>query len=233
MEIYHQYIEPGTYNPTLEVMDEQGLTGSYSHEIQISPYTNPTGFIIDGRDNKMYSTVKIGSDWWMSENLDWRPDTKKQELNMIQKCYDEIDANCDKYGSLYLSPYVKYYTDNGENVCPSGWHVPSKDEMDDLISQLPENESRKALEPNGKLDFNFLHAGTGKYAFHYSKFDPDVVVDTVWEFDKMGLEAYALSTAKRSYSFVYTLQITKLSEDAGGWWYDGDYNYYSMRCVKD
>lgn len=231
MEYYHQYGTPGTYQPTLQVKDEQGLTNTISHEILVSSYTYQTGFIRDERDNKLYGTVKIGNYWWMSENLDFRP-PKKMNLTMLQKCYNEDERLCDQYGSLYLTDRVYDYNVRGKGVCPKGWHVPTSHEMDDLVSNLPEINSRETVQVGGSLGFNAQYSGKGKYAFDYGPFGS--VIDTTWTFKKQGEEGY-FTTLAYSYSSnrVYTLQITEKSPEIWLFRYDATFDYYSIRCVKD
>lgn len=75
--------------------------------------------IIDTRDGKKYEIVKIGTNWWMAENMSYQPDSG-------WFCYNNVSMYCDVFGCLYTQEAAK-------NVCPSGWHLPSLDEWNQLI----------------------------------------------------------------------------------------------------
>ncbi len=89
--------------------------------------------ILDVRDSKSYTTVLIGTQCWMAENLNIGTlitGTSNQTDNAtIEKyCYnDNLSSECDTYGGLYqwneMMDYVT--TESTQGICPSGWHLPS------------------------------------------------------------------------------------------------------------
>ena len=90
----------------------------------------------DFRDGKSYSTVQIGTQCWMSENLNigTRIDggNAQTDNNTIEKyCYGDDPTNCDIYGGLYQwDEAMGYVTTVGtQGICPTGWHLPSDDEF--------------------------------------------------------------------------------------------------------
>jgi uncharacterized protein (TIGR02145 family) len=79
------------------------------------------GTFTDTRDNKTYRAVKMpDKKTGMAENLNYTPPTGKS------MCYENNNSNCDKYGRLYDWNTAK-------TICPAGWHLPSRQEWDNLI----------------------------------------------------------------------------------------------------
>jgi uncharacterized protein (TIGR02145 family) len=97
-----------------------------------------TGTFTDSRDGHVYKTVKIGNQTWMAENLAYLPKVCKHKEDCGYWVYDyegkkiqeAIETRCYKtYGVLYSTLDTK-------NICPAGWHLPSKDEWFTLLNNL-------------------------------------------------------------------------------------------------
>lgn len=95
-------------------------------------------------DGNIYTTVTIGTQIWMVENLNTTryrdgsdilnvtDNTEWSELTIGAYCnYDNDVNNANIYGALY-----NWYTVNTGNLCPTGWHIPSEGEWTVLISSL-------------------------------------------------------------------------------------------------
>jgi len=80
-----------------------------------------TDTLFDSRDGKKYIAVKIDTQIWMAENLNYNTNNSW--------CYDDSSSNCDKYGRLYTWEAAK-------NACPAGWHLPSDTEWTTLTNYL-------------------------------------------------------------------------------------------------
>ncbi len=86
----------------------------------------------DNRDGKNYSTVRIGTQCWMAENLNIgsRIDgiNDQTDNDIIEKfCYNDIEDSCDVYGGLYQwNEIMGYVLDTAVGgICPYGWHIPT------------------------------------------------------------------------------------------------------------
>ncbi len=98
----------------------------------------PTVTDIDGN---VYSTVLIGDQCWMAENLNTTRDA--QGNNITRYCYQNVHFNCDWYGGLYNWATVMNGEESSNNVpsgvqgiCPDGWHLPSDAEWTQLIEYI-------------------------------------------------------------------------------------------------
>lgn len=212
MEVFHTFDQPGTYEVTLLVQDPGGLQDTYSRPIYIGTGSGETSILFDTRGSyrEYYGTAKIGDQWWMARNL-----CVKDTFKFCQYFYDRNWWNYYDYGHLYLHEYLR-------NICPPGWHLPSKDEWQELFDQFDEETRFDDLMPGGSSGFNTVFGGmldrsgagyTGKdqYGYYWSSTTPlDPHSTSVWiiTFDLMN---------KR------ILKGYKSQEMSA----------YSVRCVKD
>jgi len=101
-----------------------------------------SGTFNDNRNNEIYKWVRIGNQVWMARNLNYRVN---ESNTVIGTCYDNKATNCDKYGRLYTwatamalpsacntSTCSGRITTKHQGICPSGWHIPSDAEWDEL-----------------------------------------------------------------------------------------------------
>jgi uncharacterized protein (TIGR02145 family) len=106
-------------------------------------------------DGNIYTTVTIGTQVWMKENL---KTTKYNDGTAIPNVtvnsawealttgaycdYNNTPSNSTTYGRLYNwyavdnNPTTKVASNGGKNVCPIGWHVPNDSEWTALVDYL-------------------------------------------------------------------------------------------------
>lgn len=110
------------------------------------------GTLSDSRDNKTYKTVRIGTQTWMAENLNYN-ETDNTSIANYSWCYDNEEINCSTYGRLYTwtaamnisstyssktyNPYSKV-----KGICPAGSHLPTTSEWNTLTNTANTSELR-------------------------------------------------------------------------------------------
>ncbi|OCX51628.1 hypothetical protein BEL04_16540 [Mucilaginibacter sp. PPCGB 2223] len=171
-----------------------------------------TGQFTDERDKQTYKWVKVGSQVWMAQNLNYQTETGSVAYNNDQ-------YNAQIYGRLYtFSALLK--------ACPKGWHVPTDTEWmlleRDLGLAYAEagqvgsrgNIAGKFLV-GGLSGFDALYAGRQ----HHNHFSGLAASAYFWTSTGYGLPI-AYHEIRKDKTGVYR-DVT-----------DRD-DYLSLRCVKD
>lgn len=183
----------------------------------------PTDSIIDDRDGQKYKIVKIDSLWWFAQNLNYETENSH--------CYNDSTKYCDKYGRLYTwaAAVGKSEEECGERhvcnlslpvqgVCPSGWHVPSNYEWNDLFVFVGGDKvAGEVLRNSSEGGFALLYAGRINFAGDFVQEGRSACIWSSNEVDDY--DSYYVD-------FYYTYSKVFL-EDADKT--DG----YSVRCVKN
>jgi uncharacterized protein (TIGR02145 family) len=119
---------------------------SYGDEILFKTYT---GTVTDINTN-IYSTVTIGSQVWMAENLKTTKYNDGTSVPLVAEqakwnaltapgfCWYNNDEATYKatYGALYNWYSLDAASNGGKNICPTGWHVPTEKEWEALETFL-------------------------------------------------------------------------------------------------
>jgi len=169
--------------------------------------------LIDTRDGKKYKTVKIGNQTWMAENLNYEAKNSK--------CYDNKQENCTKYGRLYdWSTAMK--------ACPSGWHLPSKDEWQELVDlaggNLVAGKKLKTKNNWGTDDYGFsaLLGGEGSVSLGRLRFD--------------GVDSFGHWMNSNKYdkdeNYIYDRNMGRYYESAH-WGLSRKTSLQSVRCIQN
>jgi uncharacterized protein (TIGR02145 family) len=195
-------------------------------------------------DGNTYKTVTIGDQDWMAENLKTTSYNNGISINQITSkidwkdnndggyCYSDFNSSLNStYGKLYNGFVVRNV--NGNNVCPSGWHVPSKSDW-----QILANTLQGFSDAGGKLK----EVGTTTWvspntaATNSSGFTarPGGKVDLNGNFTKLKSNGYwwSLTTDDSDNNKAYYID---LGASYGLMNMGSDYKNtgFSIRCVKD
>ncbi|MBE0662997.1 MAG: hypothetical protein IH597_11085 [Bacteroidales bacterium] len=83
-------------------------------------------------EGKVYNTVQILSQCWLSENLNVgsmiNGDLEQTNNGVVEKyCLNNVEDSCSIYGGLYQWNEMMNYNQAGDTntICPPGWHVPT------------------------------------------------------------------------------------------------------------
>lgn len=116
----HSFKNSGNYTISLTV--NNGIEGDVLINQDFVKVIDENKAFIDKRDNTVYCIVKIGTQTWMAENLNFHTEAGSWY-------YDNLVENGEIYGRLYN-------WETAQNVCPNGWHLPSIDEWTIIADTL-------------------------------------------------------------------------------------------------
>ncbi len=203
----HVYSLDETYGSSVRCLQDSNEGGEASS--QRSEAQPPSGTLKDSRDGQTYKTVQIGNQTWMAENLNYKAGESK--------CYDNKESYCKKFGRLYT-------WDEALNACPTGWHLPSTEEFETLLSNVGSSDKergenlRAAIWENGADKFGFSALPAGNYDSSYEKFY------------YLGYNTLFWSSTEYNSNYAYNLDINDgialvdfYGKDDGG----------SVRCLQD
>ena len=218
-----------------QIDDRYGEWKKSNDLLGLDPASVIVSSMMDSRNGQTYKTVTIGTQTWMAENLNY------ETANSY--CYNDNAANCTKYGRLYTwaaaMDSAGTWTTNGKGcgynktcsptypvrgVCPSGWHLPSKDEWNTLFTavggQSTAGKVLKSTSGNGTEAFSFsalLAGGRNVGGGYYSEGNGALF----WS-----------STAELDSDYVY-IMFLNYYYDGANLGYGSKYFGFSVRCLQD
>jgi uncharacterized protein (TIGR02145 family) len=202
---------------------------------------NNTPSSITDEDGNVYTSVTIGTQVWMVENLKTTKLNDGAAITYVTDgsawnvyttsayCFYNGDANNKSvYGALY-----NWYAVSTGKLCPTGWHVPSFDELDALGiflgyegGKLKEVGTSHWASPNGaatnETGFTALPGGMcSGYA-------------SPWDFRSIGESGYwwtttDFSTNGYSYHTLFLMSLNSTFNESNNIKADG----LSVRCIKN
>ena len=214
--------------------------------------------LIDERDGKSYKAVKIGTQTWMAENLNYASLQPTDRLDSTSFCYENEPFNCEKDGRLYLWSAVMdsaaTWSDNGKGcgygvvcsptfpvrgVCPAGWHVPNRDEVMELLDAVGGVDVAGDMlisEYSGCIDevdlygFSFRPTGRKRSEGYY---DDDGEYGYMWTTtdDYWNSDEFFLKN-NEPFELVAAFSLSKAGGNLGMHGYYKNTGY-PVRCIKD
>ena len=235
-------VRPSSSSSVDETKSSSSVTSVSSSSVPkgyVDPSTVVTGTMTDTRDGQMYKTVKIGTQTWMAENLNY------ETANSY--CYNNADSNCTKYGRLYTwaaaMDSVGTWTANGKGcglgstcsptnpvrgVCPEGWHLPTQTEWNTLFTAVGgQSTAGKML----KSTSGWYRSGNGTDAYSFSAL-PAGFRNRNGNYDSEGNDAHFWSSTESNSNYAYYVHLSYDYDDARPGINYKNYGF-SVRCVQD
>jgi uncharacterized protein (TIGR02145 family) len=213
---------------------------AYGSEISFT--TSSASTSVTDIDGNVYSTITIGNQVWMQENLKTKkycngdligtttPDTldiSGENTPKYQWAYNGEESNVALYGRLY----TWYAVTDSRGICPLGWHVPTDEEWTTLTTylggedisggKLKEIGTNHWVNPNmgatNETGFTALPSG---YRQYYGTFYAIGYGGIWWSTTESSATNSLYRYVEYKYSNIYRLDYAK----HGG---------FSVRCVKD
>jgi len=178
-----------------------------------------------------YDFVMIGTQIWMSRNLNYEVEGSK--------CYGDDGSNCAAYGKLYdwatamaLPPSCNTSMCGSQigtkhkGICPDGWHIPSNAEWTTLSNSVKATELRSVF---GWKTSNIV--GTDNYGFSALPGGGSGYGVS----GDVGERAYWWSASQDYYNpdrqaYYQSIDYNSNSTTNSRWYKD---SFFSVRCLKD
>ena len=230
----------------------EGSSSSVTPQSSDSETSVSTGTMTDSRDGQIYKTVTIGTQTWMAENLNYAYTGVPYKVynytsDSTSWCYEDGESNCAKYGRFYTwaaaMDSVGTWSTNGKGcgykktcsptypvrgVCPEGWHLPTIEEFETLFTAVGgQSTAGKVL----KSTSGWNSGGNGSDAFAFSAL-PAGHRDYYGNYNSEGDYARFWSSTESNSDDAYSMYLFYSVGDAC-LDYDGMFNGFSVRCLKD
>jgi len=204
--------------------------------------------IADARDSKTYTTIQIGTQCWMAQNLNVGTriaGTANMANNTtIEKyCCSNSDAQCDVYGGLYQwDEMMNYSTTPGvQGICPDGWHLPTDAEWCTLTTYLDATVNCSTIGWSGtNAGGKMKETGTTHWsspntgATNSSAFTglPGGYRDLDGTFNALGIGGYWWSSTEYSATIAWIRHLLNYNANLYRYNYTKGFGF-SVRCLKD
>jgi uncharacterized protein (TIGR02145 family) len=190
-----------------------------------------SSYFTDSRNGQKYRAVMVGGKTWMAQNLNYKTGNSG--------CYGNDDSKCIQYSRLYDWKTAK-------TACPSGWHLPSRQEWNGLGQAVGGvrgetdhygNITWKGADEKLKASSGWSNNGNGTDDFGFSAL-PGGYRDGSDSFSgvgRSGLWWTASEVREEGTSFAYAY-YRLMTADGDGMYESvnhGGSSGFSVRCVMD
>ena len=193
------------------------------------------GSFTDSRDGKAYTTIEIGNQTWMAENLRYLPSiygssngSSTQPLYYVYG-YEGTNVTASQATENYSKYGVLYNFEAAINACPSGWHLPDNEEWLQLCNFLG-GASTAAYKLKNQTGWNA--GGGGNNSSKFSAL-PGGYRDYDGYFSSSYGSGFWWTASQNQGNNIYKKMTCSSNEVQEGSFSVSKENGYSVRCVKD
>jgi len=205
-----------------------------------SPIIDCDELLIDDRNEESYTTILIGDQCWMGENLNIgnRVDITVNQSNnseLEKHCYNDLESNCDIYGGLFEWDELMQYssTPGIQGICPVGWHIPTDEEYSLLVDYLgDENTAGGKMKEQGTAHWNSPNTGATNES-NFTALPGGVGDNSVYLFGQLGIEARFWSSTYLSSNSAWYRTLFYDSEIVSRSSISRNGVSLSVRCLKN
>jgi uncharacterized protein (TIGR02145 family) len=197
-------------------------------------------YVIADGDGNVYNSVRIGNQVWMTENLRTTRFNDGTEIplvtgnqewrNLVSPGYcwynnNNQESDKDNFGALY-----NWHAVRTGKLCPSGWHVPDREEWNALINFSGDDIAGISLKDTGNIFWNSHdQEATNSTGFTAR---PGGIRWDLGQFSDLGIRGRWWSTTEYNSSNVWNTSMSSSYKRVTGS-LDDKNNGYSVRCIKD
>lgn len=197
------------------------------------PITNDSTEIVDSRDGQKYKICKIGDQWWMAENLNYKTPSGSWYYNNDSLKYSKPCGRLYLWTTAMKNNASSRLNPSGvQGISPNGWHIPSQDEWIQLQNYLSsQNMTGDDLKGKGTAYWPAPNSGTNSTLFNA------VPAGTIFDDGRISANI----------DYQTNFLTSTIDNNTGGVWgfglaIDKSYittaplgleNAWSIRCVKD
>jgi len=183
-------------------------------QIKIAPRVMSS--FTDQRDGKVYKTVKIGSQIWMAENLDYDAPGSKSYVN-----------NETKFR-------IRFYDwKTAMKACPPGWHLPNEEEWETLVDFVGGHEiaGEKLKAKSGWSDYEGK-SGNGTDDFGFAAL-PSGRCNSDGYHNYVDVSFWWSSASEKDAYEAYSRCMDYRRADARRYYANKSRYFFCVRCVKN
>ncbi|HEX2970466.1 MAG TPA: fibrobacter succinogenes major paralogous domain-containing protein [Bacteroidales bacterium] len=207
---------------------------SYGDTLSVINWINKPGSKISDVDGNIYSTVRIGAQVWMAENLRTTKyrngdnigttSSPQMDIHLVTEPKYQWPAKGDETKAAELGRlYTWFAIADSREICPAGWHVAKDNEWKILYDYVYNDVEGRLSEP-GEVHWSTNHNGNNLTGFTARSL-VERTPEGVFKVDENKATWWIYSTGNETTSYCKQINSSTINLDKK--------SGVAVRCVKD